>query len=227
MVYVHCTIAHALEKIKYPDSDIYWKKYEDKYHSSSQFTAGRLAMNHSDFIITSTYQEIAGRGGRWSFDPFLVLDEFFVTAPTGFPDHPHRGFETVTYMLEGAFTHQDFAGHKGTIRTGDLHVYMLINITFLILIVPGSKIQSQTHRIEPNYQELGKEDIKTLEEDGVEVRVIVGEAMSVCSPVYTPTLAIIYISLLICMNEFFSYKMSLPNSLLASIPVLPGNTYKR
>ncbi|KAJ6850118.1 pirin-like protein [Iris pallida] len=49
-----------------------------------------------------------------------MLDEFSVSAPAGFPDHPHRGFETVTYMLEGAFTHQDFSGHRGTIRAGDL-----------------------------------------------------------------------------------------------------------
>ncbi|KAK7269666.1 hypothetical protein RIF29_22400 [Crotalaria pallida] len=55
-----CTIAHALEKTKYPDSDIYWKKFEDKYHFSCQFTADLIAMNNADFIITSTYQEIAG-----------------------------------------------------------------------------------------------------------------------------------------------------------------------
>jgi sucrose synthase len=55
-----CTIAHALEKTKYPDSDIYWKKFEEKYHFSCQFTADLIAMNHTDFIITSTYQEIAG-----------------------------------------------------------------------------------------------------------------------------------------------------------------------
>jgi sucrose synthase len=55
-----CTIAHALEKTKYPDSDIYWKKFEEKYHFSCQFTADLIAMNHADFIITSTYQEIAG-----------------------------------------------------------------------------------------------------------------------------------------------------------------------
>nr|AMN16537.1 sucrose synthase [Albuca bracteata] len=55
-----CNIAHALEKTKYPDSDIYWQKYEDKYHFSCQFTADLIAMNHADFIITSTYQEIAG-----------------------------------------------------------------------------------------------------------------------------------------------------------------------
>lgn len=58
---VQCTIAHALEKTKYPDSDIYWKKLEEKYHFSCQFTADLIAMNHTDFIITSTFQEIAGR----------------------------------------------------------------------------------------------------------------------------------------------------------------------
>ncbi|XP_023530913.1 sucrose synthase [Cucurbita pepo subsp. pepo] len=55
-----CTIAHALEKTKYPDSDIYWKRFDDKYHFSCQFTADLIAMNHTDFIITSTFQEIAG-----------------------------------------------------------------------------------------------------------------------------------------------------------------------
>ncbi|KAG6467459.1 sucrose synthase 1-like [Zingiber officinale] len=55
-----CTIAHALEKTKYPNSDIYWKKFEKQYHFSSQFTADLFAMNHTDFIITSTFQEIAG-----------------------------------------------------------------------------------------------------------------------------------------------------------------------
>lgn len=55
-----CTIAHALEKTKYPDSDIYWKTFEEKYHFSCQFTADLIAMNHTDFIITSTFQEIAG-----------------------------------------------------------------------------------------------------------------------------------------------------------------------
>ncbi|KAL5218115.1 hypothetical protein ABZP36_018799 [Zizania latifolia] len=55
-----CNIAHALEKTKYPDSDIYWTKYDEKYHFSCQFTADIISMNTADFIITSTYQEIAG-----------------------------------------------------------------------------------------------------------------------------------------------------------------------
>lgn len=56
----HCTIAHALEKTKYPLSDLHWRKHEADNHFSCQYTADLLAMNSADFIITSTYQEIAG-----------------------------------------------------------------------------------------------------------------------------------------------------------------------
>ncbi|XP_073012023.1 sucrose synthase 7-like [Typha latifolia] len=58
------TIAHALEKTKYEDSDVNWKELEPKNHFSCQFTADVIAMNTSDFIITSTYQEIAGSKDR-------------------------------------------------------------------------------------------------------------------------------------------------------------------
>ncbi|CAH9052989.1 unnamed protein product [Cuscuta europaea] len=54
------TIAHALEKTKYEDSDAKWKDFDPKYHFSCQFTADLIAMNTSDFVIASTYQEIAG-----------------------------------------------------------------------------------------------------------------------------------------------------------------------
>jgi len=55
-----CTIAHALEKTKYLYSALYWQDMEEQYHFSCQFTADLIAMNASDFIITSTFQEIAG-----------------------------------------------------------------------------------------------------------------------------------------------------------------------
>ena len=55
-----CNIAHALEKAKYLYSDLYWQDNEPQYHFSCQFTADLIAMNAADFIITSTYQEIAG-----------------------------------------------------------------------------------------------------------------------------------------------------------------------
>jgi sucrose synthase len=55
-----CNIAHALEKTKYPLADVQWKERETQYHFSCQFTADLIAMNAADFIITSTYHEIAG-----------------------------------------------------------------------------------------------------------------------------------------------------------------------
>ncbi|MDT8342640.1 MAG: hypothetical protein RQ751_14110, partial [Longimicrobiales bacterium] len=55
-----CNIAHALEKTKYRDSDLHWRDHEEEHHFSCQFTADVIAMNTADFIITSTYQEIAG-----------------------------------------------------------------------------------------------------------------------------------------------------------------------
>ena len=58
------------------------------------------------------------------FDPFLMLDEFFSDDPNdylaGFPDHPHRGFETVTYMLDGRMRHEDVFGNRGDLGPGDV-----------------------------------------------------------------------------------------------------------
>ena len=59
-----CTIAHALEKTKYLFSDLYWENMEHDYHFSCQYSADLMSMNKSDFIITSTYQEIAGTEDR-------------------------------------------------------------------------------------------------------------------------------------------------------------------
>ncbi|XP_054805758.1 pirin-like protein [Prosopis cineraria] len=138
-----------------------------------------------------------GRSELKSLDPFLMMDHFSVSPPGGFPDHPHRGFETVTYMLQGAITHQDFAGHKGTIRTGDVQ-WMTAGRGIIHSEMPGGEgthkglqlwinLSSKDKMIEPNYQELPKEDIPEAGQHGVEVRVIAGEAMGVHSPVYTRT----------------------------------------
>ncbi len=71
-----CNIAHALEKTKYLMSDLYWQDLDEQYHFSSQFTADLIAMNSADFIITSTYQEIAGNddtvGQYESHDAFTM-----------------------------------------------------------------------------------------------------------------------------------------------------------
>ncbi|HET7202500.1 MAG TPA: pirin family protein [Steroidobacteraceae bacterium] len=65
-----------------------------------------------------------GSGQHLRFDPFLMLDEFFSDDPNdylaGFPAHPHRGFETVTYMLDGHMRHEDSFGHRGDLGPGDV-----------------------------------------------------------------------------------------------------------
>ncbi|WP_144392548.1 pirin family protein [Pleionea sediminis] len=65
-----------------------------------------------------------GGGGLQGFDPFLMLDEFNSDNAddyiAGFPSHPHRGFETVTYMLEGNMLHEDHMGNKGLLQSGDV-----------------------------------------------------------------------------------------------------------
>ncbi len=77
-----CNIAHALEKTKYLYSDLYWKDNESQYHFSSQFTADLISMNAADFIITSTFQEIAGTndsvGQYESYGAFTMPDLYRV-----------------------------------------------------------------------------------------------------------------------------------------------------
>jgi redox-sensitive bicupin YhaK (pirin superfamily) len=65
---------------------------------------------------------VIGGGGLERFDPFLMLDEFASDNPddyiAGFPPHPHRGFETITYMLEGHMRHEDHLGNVGLLQSG-------------------------------------------------------------------------------------------------------------
>ncbi|WCJ33026.1 Pirin-like protein [Euphorbia peplus] len=132
------------------------------------------------------------------FDPFLVLDEFSLTAPAGFPDHPHRGFETVTYMLQGGVRHEDFEGQKGTIGEGDVQ-WMTAGRGIVHSEMPSALQGTQkglqlwinlssTHKmIEPRYQEVSSKDIPEATKYGVKVRVIAGEALGAKSQVYTRT----------------------------------------
>lgn len=147
-----------------------------------------------------------------------MLDEFSVGKPAGFPDHPHRvsaqhnvptptlphcnpyhtqGFETVTYMLTGKFTHEDFKGHTGTIGPGDLQ-WMTAGKGIMHSEVPADDSQSHglqlwvnlaaEHKMtEPAYQELLAKDIPKVRHSGVVANIIAGEAFGTKSPVYTRT----------------------------------------
>ncbi|XP_071087175.1 pirin-like isoform X1 [Haliotis cracherodii] len=139
-----------------------------------------------------------GRSELRNLDPFLMLDEFKVGAPAGFPDHPHRGFETVTYMLSGSFRHEDFCGHKGTINAGDLQ-WMTAGRGVVHCEMPHGEheghglqlwvnLAAKDKMVEPAYQELLDKDIPRSTKDGVTVKVIAGESYNgIKSPVYTRT----------------------------------------
>ncbi|KAL2476039.1 Pirin-like protein [Abeliophyllum distichum] len=145
----------------------------------------------------ATVRRSIGRFELKYFDPFLALDEFSVSAPYGFPDHPHRGFETVTYMLQGAVTHEDFEGNKGSIEAGDLQ-WMTAGRGIVHSEMPAPhgtqkglqlwiNLSSKYKMIEPRYQEIGRKDVAETAKDGVKVRVIAGEALGIRSPIYTRT----------------------------------------
>ena len=123
-------------------------------------------------------------------DPFLLLDEFKSSNTNdyigGFPDHPHRGFETVTYMIAGKIRHKDNAGHEGVISPGGVQWMTagkgVIHSEYpeqengllwgiqLWINLPASK-----KMIEPNYQEYDKDSIPEESRDsGVLVKVISG-----------------------------------------------------
>lgn len=142
-------------------------------------------------------------------DPILMIDEMGPVdyAPgeaVGAPDHPHRGFETVTYMLAGEFEHRDSAGHAGSLRPGDVQ-WMTAGSGVVHSEMPSARILRQGGRVHgfqiwvnlparlkmtrPRYQELAGGAIPEAEaEDGLaRVRVIAGEALGAAARIDTHT----------------------------------------
>jgi redox-sensitive bicupin YhaK (pirin superfamily) len=139
-----------------------------------------------------------------NFSPFLMLDHFSIKPGAGFPDHPHRGQETITYLLKGAVDHEDFAGHKGTIETGDLQ-FMTAGRGIVHAEMPhqnpdGSEnvglqlwvdLPQKLKNCEPRYRDLRASEIPQVEvDDGkVKIKVISGQSHGVDSVkelAYTP-----------------------------------------
>ncbi|XP_023257436.1 pirin isoform X3 [Seriola lalandi dorsalis] len=138
-----------------------------------------------------------GRKELRNLDPFLMLDEFRVSKPSGFPDHPHRGFETVTYVLEGITAHEDFCGHSGRLKPGDLqwmtagrgvvHAEMPVSEEPVVGLQLWVNLPRKDKMVEPAYQELKGSEIPKPSQGGVRVAVISGEALGAKSKVFTRT----------------------------------------
>jgi redox-sensitive bicupin YhaK (pirin superfamily) len=134
------------------------------------------------------------------FDPFLLFDHFAFNDPVegpirGFPTHPHRGIETVTYMLDGNVRHRDSLGNMGVIGPGDvqwmtsgggiMHEEMptrspegtIMGFQLWVNLPAALKMS------EPRYQEIKEGEIPCVQEKGVSVRVVAGEYGGVRGPV--------------------------------------------
>ena len=134
------------------------------------------------------------------FDPFLLFDHFAFNDPLegplrGFPYHPHRGIETVTYMLEGSTAHRDSLGNDGVIGPGDVQ-WMSAGRGILHEEMPRRgpsgniygfqlwvNLPSHLKMSQPGYQEVNASTIPTYEKDGVKIRVVAGTVDGVTGPV--------------------------------------------
>lgn len=180
----------------------------------SKITSGKMTQPR---IITQAFlatEQSEGAGARVrrsigtsrlrNFSPFLLLDHASVSPGAGFPDHPHRGQETITYVLHGAVDHEDFAGNKGTIETGDLqfmtagggimHAEMprqnpdgSPNVALQLWVDLPKKLKAS----EPRYRDLRAKEIPeiALDEGKVKIKIISGRSHgteSVRELAYTP-----------------------------------------
>lgn len=133
-----------------------------------------------------------------SFDPFLMLDYFNVRLPAGFPDHPHRGFATLTYLLSGGMVHEDFKGHKGELGPGDVQV-MTAGKGIIHAEMPSSfkepaigfqlwlNLKSANKYDEADYQEYKANEIPIVDKNGVKSKIVVGEHEGTQSLIKTKT----------------------------------------
>ncbi len=141
-----------------------------------------------------------GFGNTSDFDPFLLLDDFRNENPAdylaGFPWHPHRGIETITYVLAGNVSHGDSLGNEGTLGAGDVQ-WMTAGSGILHQEMPHGDQQGRMHGFqlwsnlpaslkmtEPRYQDVSSKDIpEVIDDDGTRVRVICGSFWGQSGPV--------------------------------------------
>jgi len=141
-----------------------------------------------------------GFGNTTDFDPFLLLDDFRNDIPAnylaGFPWHPHRGIETITYVLAGTVDHGDSMGNRGTIGAGDVQ-WMTAGRGIIHQEMPKGDPAGRMHGFqlwanlpsalkmtEPRYQEIKAPDIPSIkDDDGTEVRLVSGSFWGKRGPV--------------------------------------------
>lgn len=170
-----------------------------------------------------TVHRTLGTPARRHFDPFLLLDHFGSDNPdeyiAGFPDHPHRGFITLTYMLDGHMLHQDSMGNKGDLRAGGaqwmkaasgvIHSEMpqqdngLMRGFQLWINLPAAEKMS-----DPAYQEFSATTIPEVKESGVHVKILSGEFGGQAGPIKDPHTHVLYLDVNLDPGRTFSHTIA-------------------
>lgn len=156
-----------------------------------------------------------------NIDPFFLLDEFRSENPddyiAGFPMHPHRGIETITYMVEGSFRHSDSRGGGGLLNSGDVQ-WMTAGKGIQHEEMPEMQdgrlwgyqlwlnLPAKHKWVEPKYQHLAKENIPVVEANGVRIIIISGNYYGVKGPAEN-YVASTYFDVYLSKVNKFEYKL--------------------
>jgi redox-sensitive bicupin YhaK (pirin superfamily) len=169
-------------------------------------------------------------------DPFLLLDELKADEAAdyigGFPSHPHRGFETVTYMLEGQMRHKDSAGNEGVIHAGDIQ-WMTAGSGIIHSEMPEQtegrmwgfqlwiNLPSAQKMRAPRYQEIAAADIPEITTDSGTIRVLAGTVDSINGPVNDIVTQPLLLDLQ--LHQGGTYKLALADTHTAIVYVYRGS----
>jgi len=170
-----------------------------------------------------------------TIDPFLMLDEFRSDAASdyigGFPEHPHRGFETVTYMLAGRMRHGDNQGNSGLLTPGSVQ-WMTAGRGILHSEMPEQEnglmwgfqlwvnLPAKDKMTAPRYQDIAPERIPEVRRDGAIVRVLAGEFDGVRGPVEGVVTQPLYLD--VRLERGASIALSVPAALNGFVYVFEG-----
>jgi redox-sensitive bicupin YhaK (pirin superfamily) len=172
-------------------------------------------------------------------DPFLMMDYFHSDNPddyiAGFPDHPHRGFETVTYMLNGRMRHRDNAGNEGLLTEGGVQ-WMTAGRGIVHSEIPEQEhglmqgfqlwvnLPGKSKMTDPGYRDIPASEIPELTTDqGVHIKVIAGEVSGVRGAVQKPDTEPLYLDLHIPAGGRFEH--ALPADFNAFLYVYEGEAH--
>jgi len=181
-------------------------------------------------------RRVIGQPELADLDPFLMLDEFGTDSPddyiAGFPEHPHRGFETVTYMLDGRMRHRDNHGHEGVLVPGSVQ-WMTAGRGIVHSEMPQQQegrmrgfqlwlnLPARDKMTQPKYQEFGPERIPVATPAaGVQVKVIAGEVGAVKGPIFQPATDPTYLD--VALESGAGYVHELPQQHAAFMYVYEG-----